>query len=361
MPRNLILLPLAAQLLYLAGLATQREHLVRTGESVFLRTVPVDPRDLFRGDYVNLRYDVNSVAADALRGEPDAYRKEDGSPVFAALEPMPGSDDLYRLDHLTDQRPMNGPYLAGETVQDRSFWRPAEGVAARYGIEKLFVEQGRGLEIEDKRGQRDGLQIPLEVELAVGGRGRAAIRGYRWSPIGIELEMVRFDRRTLPELRTLAEMAAAEPDTELRSDRGPQIRSPEVRIVLHNVSDEVRWIVDPGDHCSFELSSADWGDQRWTPADSDCDQIEPAAEKLHRLGPGETYAATLDLDRARWYLEAADGEVAPIARVGDIGTSRFRLVYRPDPTWSTRLPVPEGKLWLTELPSPAFTAIGRVD
>jgi uncharacterized membrane-anchored protein len=31
------------------------------GEEILLKTAPVDPRDIFRGDYVNLRYDISTI------------------------------------------------------------------------------------------------------------------------------------------------------------------------------------------------------------------------------------------------------------------------------------------------------------
>jgi len=45
-----------------------RVQLLRGGEEFVLDVVPVDPRSLFRGDYVILGYDVSSVDGSLLRG-----------------------------------------------------------------------------------------------------------------------------------------------------------------------------------------------------------------------------------------------------------------------------------------------------
>ena len=61
MTRYFVLLAVAAQLLVLAWMAGEREWIFRTGQVVYLRTAPVDPRDLFRGDFVRLHYESNSL------------------------------------------------------------------------------------------------------------------------------------------------------------------------------------------------------------------------------------------------------------------------------------------------------------
>lgn len=54
-------LAIALQLLLLAGLLGFRQYTLLTGQRIWLRTVPVDPRDMFRGDYVTLSYQVSRI------------------------------------------------------------------------------------------------------------------------------------------------------------------------------------------------------------------------------------------------------------------------------------------------------------
>ena len=54
------------QVLILCGMIAYREYWVKTGEKVFLRVSPVDPRDLFRGDYVSLHYEISNLDLDQL-------------------------------------------------------------------------------------------------------------------------------------------------------------------------------------------------------------------------------------------------------------------------------------------------------
>ena len=49
------------QVLLLVGIIAYRQYWVATGERVLLGTEPVDPRDIFRGDYVTLNYEISSL------------------------------------------------------------------------------------------------------------------------------------------------------------------------------------------------------------------------------------------------------------------------------------------------------------
>jgi uncharacterized membrane-anchored protein len=56
MRKTFIILAVILQLVVLAYMAGEREYILRRGKVIYLRTAPIDPRDLFRGDYVRLNY-----------------------------------------------------------------------------------------------------------------------------------------------------------------------------------------------------------------------------------------------------------------------------------------------------------------
>ena len=47
----------------IAAFVVTKEYTLRTGAEILLKTRPVDPRDLFRGDYVILSYDISRFNA----------------------------------------------------------------------------------------------------------------------------------------------------------------------------------------------------------------------------------------------------------------------------------------------------------
>ena len=61
MKNLVVMVAIALQVVVLFFMAGEREWVVRTGRTVFLRTAPVDPRDVMRGDYVRLNYEMSRV------------------------------------------------------------------------------------------------------------------------------------------------------------------------------------------------------------------------------------------------------------------------------------------------------------
>lgn len=172
---------LAAMLLLVLGLLAlveSRARILRSGTEVRLRTAPVDPRDLFRGDYVVLSYVIGTV-----NPGPGEARKsfQRGEPVFVTL----GRDGegFARPIGVSKTRPVvsgTDVVIAGRVLSTAGCAVDEAGVtdcaAGRdrlriaYGLESYFVPQGSGRAIETTERAR------IEVVAAVSGSGEAAIK-----------------------------------------------------------------------------------------------------------------------------------------------------------------------------------------
>jgi len=345
--KTAVLIIVLLQVAVLAFMAAEREYIYRYGKIIFLRTAPVDPRDLFRGDYVRLDYDISSVPKDKLKKIPTEERMDRGVKVYAALKPSAG--DLYELDYLADSAPENVVFISGRTLYPIYSRSEITGLEVKYGIEKYFVEQGKGREIEEKRGQGADLQIPMEVEVALASDGTAVLRGYRWSKLGIKLEILRPapGERNVSHAEPAGEPAETEP------------HSPKVKVSLTNVSEGRLALANPGDNCGFRLIQAQSGgwEEEFPAADQSCGQIAVEQSDLIYLAPQESLEVEIDLSLPRWHV-LQDGKPVEIGALG--GWQRFRLVYQP-PEGTADLPVQHAEIWLNDLPTRAFNASGRVD
>ncbi|MBL7249262.1 GDYXXLXY domain-containing protein [Alloalcanivorax sp. C16-2] len=141
-----------AQLLVLGGLAGYSQYPLWVGREVKVATLPVDPRDWFRGQYVRLDYPFSRLPI------PDMELPRGGDSVFVPLHREKG---LWRPGRARLREPDNGPYLRGR-ITSVSGGR----MHVRYGIEAWFAspEEARRLEAD----LRDGGVARLRV--APGGR-----------------------------------------------------------------------------------------------------------------------------------------------------------------------------------------------
>lgn len=347
MTRIFVPMAVALHVLVLAWMAGEREWILRTGQVVYLRTAPIDPRDLFRGDYIALQYEINTVRVEGL-GPAAAGTVPDRSRhaiVYTRLRPA--GEGLYEAAGASTTRPGEGPFIRGRTEDMwRLAWRGrSDGTAVKYGIEQLFVEQGAGRAIEERRGTRNQLQVPMEVEVALSPGGTAVIRGYRWSRLGMRLEVVR---RPAPRRPDALPPHAPPPEGPL---------SPRLRITLANTSDAPLAVVDFGDHCAFQLVPADVAPPSPQAVSvPNCSAAKPAAADVIALAPGQAHSVELDLTEPRWHV-LKDGRPVEIGALD--GFARYRIEYRaPEPD---ALPAEAKNVWRGRMASQAFNASGVVD
>ena len=128
---------IAFQLVVLAGMVVNAALPLWTGTEIRVRTVPVDPRSMFRGNYARLGYDFGTLPEDALPGEDDLRL---GEVVYVSLEP--GEDDEYVFAGASFERPAEGLFLRGRLSTVTAPYR------VRFGIEAFFAPKERALELE---------------------------------------------------------------------------------------------------------------------------------------------------------------------------------------------------------------------
>ena len=158
----------------LGWMVWDRVSLLKNGREIVLPVTPVDPRSLFRGDYVILGYAVTQAPAPAAAGQTPPARA--GSRLFVTLEQEPNNEWKAVSTSLNHPGVATGNriVLQGRSGSDMTFWRASSTatVRVRYGIESFFVPEGKGLELE--KAVRDK---KIAARIAVDGKGRAAIKG----------------------------------------------------------------------------------------------------------------------------------------------------------------------------------------
>ncbi len=150
----------------IAGLWGNNHYQLTHGKKIQLKTIPVDPRDLFRGDYVTLRYEISSLNLDSL-GQSEQYFTNN-STVFVSLTEK---DGFWHAIQVHDEMPEDGIFIRGRVIQGSQ-----NTIAIKYGIESYFVPEGKGRDIEDQYSQGN-----LAVSVAVSPYGKGYISGLKVS------------------------------------------------------------------------------------------------------------------------------------------------------------------------------------
>ena len=155
--RTKTVLAVLLQMLILAAIAGARQWTLATGTTVLFETAPVDPRDLFRGDYVTLNYKISTLDPQQL-GFTETL--EPFTVVYVGLENRGKYWEAVSLS----RQPPKGVFIRGTAA-----YRDRAGLRELYGIESYFVPEGTGRRIEQSR-------EPLSVEVVVGRNGSAVVR-----------------------------------------------------------------------------------------------------------------------------------------------------------------------------------------
>ncbi|MBI5394903.1 MAG: GDYXXLXY domain-containing protein, partial [Verrucomicrobia bacterium] len=170
----------ALQVIVLAGMIALHAAPLMFGETIRLKVEPVDPRNLMRGDYVILSYDISRVPKDGIEGIPDAkdtswrYWSRDQwmeeRIVYVRLEPT-ADGKLWRGVKTSIHQPASGKFIRGKYV--RQWGSPR----IQFGIEAFYVEEGAGKKLEQARNARQ-----LVAEVALLSSGKAALRDLHVEP-----------------------------------------------------------------------------------------------------------------------------------------------------------------------------------
>lgn len=162
----LFLYAISLQICLVLSVLFIKEMHIRSGRTIIVKTIPVDPRSLFRGDYIILNYKFSRIDLNKVMPDKGYFHK--GQRVFVKLAKF--GDDWQAIQ--VSVRPFNDirPYeimLVGSVNK----WSSKNSINISYGAESYFVPEGEGKYIE-----RMMLKKKVTVELSVDKKGVAFAR-----------------------------------------------------------------------------------------------------------------------------------------------------------------------------------------
>ena len=176
--KRLFIAIIVIQVVFLFGLVGYRETILINGRTAVLQTVPVDPRDIFKGEYVTLRYEISTIGENVNTPDAKSYRLygnfEAGDTAYVTLTTVGSSNPSWTTVQAEEPHEDADIFIKGRVTS-----RKDGTITVEYGIEQYFVPEGRGLEIE----QADDVKVRVKINRS----GTAAIEalivdGEVWRP-----------------------------------------------------------------------------------------------------------------------------------------------------------------------------------
>jgi uncharacterized membrane-anchored protein len=153
------------QIGFLSWIISSRAAVLRNGKEIVLKVEPIDPRDLLRGDYVRLSYEISNIPAKQIANIPAGQLSSDDSWLYVRVKK--GGDGYWHPVSATfdapaaaapapDEADVKGHVSAGWSLG------PDGSVGPEYGIDRFYLPEGEGLQIqEDMRVRPFGVRVAL--------------------------------------------------------------------------------------------------------------------------------------------------------------------------------------------------------
>lgn len=149
------------------------------GQKILIKTQAYDPRDVFRGDYIQLSFDISEINKTHVEAEILNMLQEKhtadlhSKPLYVHLSQQ---GKYYYATRVTLDRPKEGIYLKAKfsyVVWDNKDVSKVKSIIVDYALDKYYVPENTGKELEKKIQKGEAYAVvkvlkgfPILVEVA---------------------------------------------------------------------------------------------------------------------------------------------------------------------------------------------------
>ncbi|MFU0503777.1 GDYXXLXY domain-containing protein [Pseudaminobacter sp. NGMCC 1.201702] len=153
------------QIAFLSWMIAGRAMTLRNGQDVLLKVEPVDPRDLLRGDYVQLGYDISTIPEKIVENMPEDPQTVAAGPIYVRINK--DADGFWRPVSASLGQPSTTARREGEIdIRGNVLSRWGDDVLrVTYGIERFYLPEDEGKAIErDMRVRSFGIVASIDAD-----------------------------------------------------------------------------------------------------------------------------------------------------------------------------------------------------
>ncbi|MEH7081999.1 GDYXXLXY domain-containing protein [Neobacillus drentensis] len=133
--------------LILLGMCVKPLYTLLTGEEMILQTKPLDPSDVFRGDYVTLKYEAEEVPKKLVE-QSVVTRLQDRGGEFEVYVLMEKKNGVHTPFKVTLTKPDKGEFLNGTISYIDKDNQGQEIAFISYDLDNYYLEDNTGTEWE---------------------------------------------------------------------------------------------------------------------------------------------------------------------------------------------------------------------
>ena len=173
-----ILIAIGLQLAILAVMGVRTAWPLWTGKPYLLKVDARDPRDIFRGNYVALRYDFNGIYTDSIKYSLVKHKTYHyGDVLYVKLKPR--TDGTWATEGIYASKPAE-PFLRAVVEQEFTVSTQGFYIYVKCGIEEYFTNKKMAKEIEKTLNEQVLLQKNVLVRVFINSDGQARIDDLLW-------------------------------------------------------------------------------------------------------------------------------------------------------------------------------------
>ena len=135
--RTYFIIAVAIPLLILLAMTVKPLLTMTYGQEILLETKAVEPTDLFRGDYVEVSFKISDIPLANVNLPAEKFLDKQ---LYVSLKPK---GQYYEVENVMLEKPKEGIYLKA-----RMQYYDNIALHLDYSLDKYFVKQGTGLELE---------------------------------------------------------------------------------------------------------------------------------------------------------------------------------------------------------------------
>lgn len=145
------------QVLFLFGMIGFKYFTLQTGTPVLLKTAPVDPWDVFRGEYVRLGYEISRLPGGNVADNIAEKSNLSGKKVYVVLEE---GDRYWKAVSINQVKPKPGENQVVIKGRINYYDEDQREYHVSYGLESYYVQEGEGIKLE----RQEALEVLVKVD-----------------------------------------------------------------------------------------------------------------------------------------------------------------------------------------------------